>query len=127
MSAPTSAPHPVPGFVYKVLSMDDLDLLRREGAWSGSADDRRDGFVHLSTRAQLPGTLARHFAGRAGLVVAEVDPEGLPAGSLRWEPSRGGALFPHLYASLPAAALRRALPLPLDAAGVHEIPPLETT
>jgi len=127
MSAPASPEPGRPGLVYKVLSTADLARLQAEGAWAGSADDRRDGYVHLSTAAQLPGTLARHFAGRGDLVLGEVDPAGLPAGALRWEPSRGGALFPHLYASLPVAALRRALALPLNSFGLHEVPPLETT
>jgi uncharacterized protein (DUF952 family) len=74
-------------------------------AYEGSPDDRRDGFIHLSTAAQIAGTLARHFAGEAGLLLVAADPAALGE-ALKWEPSRGGALFPHLYGPLPLSAVR---------------------
>jgi len=84
---------------YKVLTADQLATLERDGRFDGSADDLRDGFVHLSGLDQLAGTLDRHFAGAADLFLAEVDADAAgPA--LRWEPSRGGELFPHLYGPL---------------------------
>jgi uncharacterized protein (DUF952 family) len=74
------------------------------GAFPGSPDDVRDGFIHLSTCEQLDATIERHFAGERELVVLEIDAAALSA-DLRWEPSRGGALFPHLYAELPMSAV----------------------
>jgi len=88
-----------PTTAYKVLSADELALLERDGSWSGSADDQRDGFVHLSTAEQLAGTLRKHFAGRTDLQLAAVDLGSFGA-SLRWEESRDGQLFPHLYGPL---------------------------
>jgi uncharacterized protein (DUF952 family) len=76
-----------------------------EGLFAGSADDRRDGFIHLSTAAQLAGTRARHFAGETGLVAAWLDVGDDP--SLRWEASRGGQVFPHLYRPLRLADVIR--------------------
>ena len=87
--------------MFKILRAAEWAALEAEGRFAGSADDRRDGFIHLSTEAQLAGTLAKHFAGEVGLVVlrvaVETDPE------LKWEASRGGALFPHLYRPLEMA------------------------
>jgi uncharacterized protein (DUF952 family) len=84
--------------IFKILRAAEWASFRDAGTFAGSADDLRDGFIHMSTEAQLQGTLAKHFAGEAGLVVVELgvadDPE------LRWEASRGGALFPHLYRPL---------------------------
>jgi uncharacterized protein (DUF952 family) len=74
------------------------------GVFEGSADDRRDGFIHMSTAIQADGTLAKHYAGIADLVVAAFDGSVLSE-SIRWEPSRGGALFPHVYGVLTKAAL----------------------
>lgn len=84
---------------YKVLAADELAALERDGEFAGAAVDRRDGFIHLSTAGQLAETLDRHFAGRTGLAVAAVDLAPL-GGAVRWEPSRGGQLFPHLYGPL---------------------------
>jgi uncharacterized protein (DUF952 family) len=78
--------------------------MQARGAFPGSPDDVRDGFIHLSTREQLDTTIERHFAGERELVVLEIDAAALSA-DLRWEPSRGGALFPHLYAELPMSAV----------------------
>lgn len=85
--------------VYKILRAGEWAALRADGRSAGAPVDRADGFVHFSTRAQVAGTLARHFAGETGLVLLACDTDALgPA--LRWETSRGGALFPHLYAEL---------------------------
>jgi uncharacterized protein (DUF952 family) len=93
----------MPDLVYKVLAAAEwcADL----SVYHGSADDARDGFIHLSTAAQLPGTLERHFRGREDLVLLAVDAAALGE-ALRWEPSRGGDLFPHLYGALPRSAIR---------------------
>lgn len=84
--------------IYKILRAAEWAAFEAEGLFAGSADDLRDGFIHLSTEDQLAGTVAKHFAGEAGLVVLRVGVEGDP--QLRWEESRGGALFPHLYRPL---------------------------
>jgi uncharacterized protein (DUF952 family) len=76
-------------------------------AYAGSADDRRDGFIHLSIAAQLRGVLVRHFRGRGDLLLLEIDAAAL-GDPLKWEASHGGELFPHLYAPLPLSAVRSA-------------------
>jgi len=83
---------------YKIVDRTEWDAAVASGAYAGSTVDLKDGYIHMSTAEQLPETAARHYAGRGGLVVLTVDLEGLD--DLRWEPSRGGALFPHLYAPL---------------------------
>jgi uncharacterized protein (DUF952 family) len=107
--------------IYKICARREWDEARASGVYAGSAADRADGFIHFSTAAQLAATAARHFAGQADLVLVAVDPARLPPGALRWEPSRGGALFPHLYAVLPAAAALRVEALPWDG-GRHRLP-----
>ena len=94
--------------VYKVLRASEWQEAQTRGVITGSADDLRDGFIHLSTQSQLAGTLERHFAGETGLVVLEIAADRLNA-ALKWEQSRGGALFPHLYGVLPLNAVIRAL------------------
>jgi uncharacterized protein (DUF952 family) len=107
--------------VYKILSAAAYAEAEREGHFLGSADDLRDGFIHLSAAHQLAGTLARHFAGQPALVLLAVDP-GRLGDKLKWEPSRSGELFPHLYAPLDFAALLWAEPLVLDASERHTLP-----
>ena len=112
--------------VYKVLSAAEWQAARQSGTYQGSAVDGRDGFIHFSSADQLAETLRRHFAGARDLVLLWVDTSAItPESAWRWEPSRGGALFPHLYASLPVSAVRRAQPLSLSAAGEHTLPALE--
>ena len=85
--------------VYKLVAAADWQQAAREGTWRGSADDLRDGYIHLSCADQVAGTLAKYFAQTPELLLLAVDPAALgPA--LRFEPSRGGALFPHLHAPL---------------------------
>jgi len=89
------------------------------GVFEGSAVDLADGYMHFSTADQAEETARRHFAGRGDLILLTVDADAL-GGALRWEPSRGGALFPHLYAALPVAQVleSRALALAEDGAPV---------
>ena len=112
------------GVIYKICERAAWDAAQRSGTFTGSAVDMRDGFIHLSTVAQVRETAAKHFAGAADLVLIAVD-----AGALRdrvkWELSRGGDLFPHLYDALPIAAVLWAKPLPLGPAGQHVFPELE--
>jgi len=106
--------------IYHVCRRDELEAARTAGSYGGSSQDRADGFIHFSSAAQVVASVAKHRAGQDGLVIVEVDAGALGA-VLRWEPSRGGALFPHLYGALPLAAITRAADLPL-AAGGHVFP-----
>ncbi|MEH1017520.1 DUF952 domain-containing protein [Micromonospora sp. CPCC 206060] len=90
--------------IYKLLAATEWDQARAQGRYAGSAVDHHDGFIHFSAADQLAETARRHFAGVTGLTLLTVDPTRLGAG-LRWEASRGGALFPHLYGPLPVDAV----------------------
>jgi uncharacterized protein (DUF952 family) len=92
-----------------------------DAEYHGSAKDRADGFQHFSTAEQLAGTLARHYAGADDLVLVAVDADVLGA-ALKYEPSRDGALFPHLYRTLPVSAVQWVKPLTRDAAGAFILP-----
>ena len=107
--------------VYKVLTESAFREAKRDGRFAGSADDLRDGFIHLSASHQLPGTLATHFEGQEDLVLVAIDAARLGE-TLKWEPSRGGALFPHLYAPLDLGAVLWAEALLLGADGRHVLP-----
>lgn len=116
----------MPKIVYKVCSADEWAAAVDAGAYTGSADDVRDGFIHFSTAAQLPGTLARHFAdaqgrGREGLVLVSLDAARLQT-ALKWEPARDGALFPHLYGTLDPSLARQCIPLEVGPDGRHILP-----
>ena len=87
-------------------------------------NEDHDEQLHFSTADQVKETAARHFAGEPDLLLVAVDTSQL-AGALRWEPSRGGALFPHLYGSLPMEAVLWVKRLPIGAGGAHEFPRLE--
>jgi uncharacterized protein (DUF952 family) len=87
--------------IYKVLSRAQWAEAQRDGVFRGAAIDLSDGYIHFSNAEQLQETVRRHFAARDDLALLAVDVEGL-GDALRWEPSRGGALFPHLYAELPS-------------------------
>ena len=89
--------------IYKLVDRTEWSQARAAGAYDGSALDRADGYIHMSTAGQLAETARRHYAGQDGLVLVTVDPTVLGEG-LRWEPSRGGDLFPHLYGPLPMSA-----------------------
>jgi uncharacterized protein (DUF952 family) len=97
-------------FLHKICSAAEWRAAVAAGAFRGSAVDLRDGFIHLSTGTQLAETLRLHFAGQHDLVVVAIDPEDLGE-RLRWESSRGGALFPHLYGELPVSLARRVSPI----------------
>jgi beta-hydroxylase len=95
---------PLPATAFKILTAAEWALFQADGRFEGSPADRADGFIHLSAADQVEGTLARHFAGQAGLVLAEVDLAAL-GDAVRWEESRGGALFPHVFGMLPMSAI----------------------
>jgi uncharacterized protein (DUF952 family) len=104
---------------YKLLERKEWDALRRDGTFLGSAADLSDGFVHLSAPDQVAETFARHFSGRKDLVWVALDLAAL-GDAVRWERSRDGALFPHLYAPLPFGAVVGAGPMvPGEGGTVH--------
>lgn len=90
--------------IYKIASRPDWDAAHAAGELEGTPVDLADGYIHFSTAAQLAETLGKHYSGQSGLVLATIDPDLLPQ-PLTWEPSRGGQLFPHLYAPLPLTAV----------------------
>ena len=110
--------------IYKISGVALWNEAERSGIFTGAPVDVADGFIHFSTAAQAVETAARHFAGRSDLVLVAVDTDALGA-DLRYEPSRGGALFPHLYATLALSAVRWVKPLPLGPDGRHVFPELE--
>jgi uncharacterized protein (DUF952 family) len=107
--------------VYKILSAPAFAEAKRAGRFLGSSDDLRDGFIHLSAAEQLAGTLAKHFAGQDALVLLALNAERLGV-DLKWEPSRDGELFPHLYAPLDLAAVLWSKTLTLGQDGTHILP-----
>jgi uncharacterized protein (DUF952 family) len=109
--------------IYKICEWAAWQAAERDGLYRGSEIDLRDGFIHFSTAAQLGETAAKHFAGQTDLMLVAVDGDVLgPA--LKWERSRGGNLFPHLYAGLPMSAVRWARPLPDEVSGHRAMPEL---
>jgi len=110
--------------IYKICDTAQWAQAERNGEFRGSAVDFADGYIHFSTAAQVADTAAKHFAGMWNLVLVAVGAEEL-GGALKWETSRGGALFPHLYGALPMAAVRWVKPLRLDDDGRHVLPRLE--
>ncbi len=112
-------------FVYKIVSTADWRRAQAEGVFHGAAIDLADGYIHFSSAAQAEETAAKHFAGQRDLLLVAVDAARL-GDALKWEISRGGALFPHLYGALPLDAVARVDPLPLAADGRHEFSGLVT-
>jgi len=107
--------------VYKILSRAEWDAAVAVGHFAGSAVDLKDGFIHLSTAEQAGETAHKHFGGQTGLVIVGFEAEAL---DLTWEPSRGGALFPHLYGPLPTASAVSVDEAPLGPDGAPVLPPL---
>lgn len=110
--------------IYKISPREAWQQAEAAGLFAGAPVDLADGYIHFSTAAQARETAAKHFAGQADLVLVAVDADALGT-ALRWEPSRGGQLFPHLYAELPMAAVRWVKPLPLGPDGVHVFPVMQ--
>ena len=110
-----------PTTAYKVLTAAEMATLEADGRFAGAPVDLADGYIHLSTAAQLTATVDRHFAGRHDLHVAAVDLGALGA-AVKWEQARGGDLFPHVYAELPLAAVVAYGPLDRDGDGTVRLP-----
>lgn len=108
--------------IYKIATSADWQAATRTGSFQGAAVDLADGFIHFSTASQLRETAKRHFSGQTDLVLAEILSDRL-GDALIYEPSRGGELFPHLYAHLPMTAVRQAWPLVIDDGGEFVFPP----
>ena len=102
--------------IYKVLRQSEWDKLQRDGYFNGSAHDKRDGFIHMSTRAQLQGTLDKHYTQGDVVILASVRLADIES-SVKWEVSRGGAEFPHIYGHLPLSAIQEHWALSPDAKG----------
>ena len=110
--------------IFHICRRQEWDTARREGRYAGSSQDKADGFIHFSTTDTIVESAARHRAGQAGLVLIAAEPERLgPA--LKWEASRDGKLFPHLYGALEIDHVKWVKDLPLGADGIHVFPPLD--
>jgi uncharacterized protein (DUF952 family) len=120
---PVAAEQGTVRIIYKICAAALWREAEREGRFRGATIDIRDGFIHFSTAAQAAETAEKHFAGAADLVLVAVDARALGS-ALTWEPSRGGALFPHLYGVLALDAVLWVKPLPLGAGGRHVFPEL---
>ena len=109
------------GHIYHICLKAEWEAAKAEGRYKGSSQDAADGFIHFSTAQQLRDSAAKHRAGQDGLVLIAVNPGRLGV-RVRWEPSRGGQLFPHLYGGLPVTAVAAVHDLPLDENGQHVFP-----
>lgn len=107
--------------IFKIFRAPEWADLQADGTTAGAPVDLADGFIHFSTADQVQETAAKHFAGETDLVLAAIEADGLDA--LKWEPSRGGALFPHLYRVLDARDIAWHRPLPFEN-GAHVFPEL---
>ena len=109
--------------IYHMCRAEEWRAAVATGIYRGSSQDRTDGFIHFSTAGQIVESARRHRAGQSGLVLIAVE-EGRLGSRLRWEPSRAGALFPHLYGPLDPREAASVRPLPLGPDGEHVFPPL---
>jgi uncharacterized protein (DUF952 family) len=109
--------------IYKILPASSWQDAQESGAFTGAPVDIADGYIHFSTAEQVRETAAKHFAGQHDLLLLAIDSSQLGSTELKWEVSRGGALFPHLYGTLAVSAVRWAKPLPWDGAQ-HTFPDL---
>jgi uncharacterized protein (DUF952 family) len=109
--------------IYHMCPAETWEAAVRAGEYRGTADDLGDGFIHFSTAEQIAESARRHRAGQKGLVLVAVESARLGE-RLKWEPSRGGALFPHLYGALDPAEVASVAPFPLGPDGEHVFPPL---
>ncbi len=108
-------------FIYKISTRQEWDLALSKGVYQGSKDDLRDGFIHFSKASQLRETARKHFSGQADLLLIVVDSSKFGP-ELKWEVSRGGELFPHLFDSLNVSLISGQYELPLNDQGEHVFP-----
>lgn len=107
--------------IFKICPTEEWKAAEAVGIYAGSKKDRADGFLHFSTAEQLPGTLTRYYTDADDLVLVAVDASAL-SGALKYEPSRDGQLFPHLYGDLPRAAVRWVRPIVRGSQGSFLLP-----
>ena len=107
--------------IFKVVSAQEWSVAKEQGEFLGAAIDLTDGYIHFSTADQLRETVEKHFAGQSDLLLVSVDADSL-GDELKWEPSRGDALFPHLYAPLSIESVVMSTEMPLGKNGQHIIP-----
>jgi uncharacterized protein (DUF952 family) len=110
--------------IYKICDAAAWRAAEQAGEFAGAPVDLADGYIHFSAADQVVETAAKHFAGQRDLVLVAIDADALGT-ALKWEPSRGGVLFPHLYCTLPLHAVRWVKPLPLGPDGGHVFPQLD--
>ena len=116
---PVNSPILAVKFIYKVCDSDVWQVARQTGTFIGAEIDLQDGYIHFSTASQLLDTLARHFAGRDGLVLLKIETSQL---DIVWETARNGDVFPHLYAHLPLDSVVAEYQLEVSADGDHILP-----
>ena len=107
--------------IYKITPKDAWQAAKAKGVFEGAPIDLADGYIHFSTAEQARETAAKHFAGQDNLLLIAIDAPAL-GDALKWEPSRGGALFPHLYGQLTMDAVVWEKPMPLNENGAHQMP-----
>ena len=117
MTTATPTAIPTDAIAFKIIDAAEWRDAKAAGAYAGSEVDLADGYIHLSSQAQLAETAAKHYAGRSGLMLLDVDLASLGE-AIVWEPSRGGALFPHIYGPLTVASVARERALSVTADGV---------
>ncbi len=110
-----------PSEIYKIIDKTAWAAAEAAGIFNGASIDLQDGYIHFSTAAQAPETAALHFTGQSGLVLVSVATAELGQ-ALKWEPSRGGELFPHLYGALELSQVARVDELPVGPGGTHQFP-----
>jgi uncharacterized protein (DUF952 family) len=110
--------------IYHMCRADEWEAATAAGLYAGSSQDQADGFIHFSTAGQIAESARRHRAGQTGLLLVAVDAAWL-GDRLKWETSRGGDVFPHLYGPLDPAEAASVRPLPLAPGGLHAFPPLD--
>jgi uncharacterized protein (DUF952 family) len=111
--------------IYHMCRAEEWQQAQTTGFYTGSSQDKADGFIHFSSAAQVVDSAARHRAGQTGLLLLAVEVDQV-AGHLKWELSGRGQMFPHLYGDLPVASVKWAKPLPLGPDGLHLFPSLKT-
>ncbi|MEP3248116.1 MAG: DUF952 domain-containing protein [Sneathiella sp.] len=109
--------------IYHMADRDAWEQAKEAGAYAGSENDQKDGFIHFSTAETVIESAAKHRAGEDNLLLLTVETD-LTEGALKWEPARGGVLFPHLYGTLNPVMVIKEEPLPLGPDGLHVFPPL---
>ena len=111
---------PGEAIAYKILTLAQLAQWQAQGEFAGAPVDLADGFIHLSAANQVQGTLDKHFAGQDDLLLVAIDLEAL-GDAVKWEVSRGGALFPHVYGALPLSCILTVAPIEASVRGVDQV------